>query len=692
MIATTGWRTRALLLTAAASLAMGGCAIAQETNESAALRARALTQAATSGEVQVGAIVLDERNNANSRVLATTSMGGIESYALDGRRRATTQAGEAVGLGVTYGFEIGGAPSTLLATTDAETNTIRFFTHRAGALTEAGAPVTLDFAAENVCFYRHAADGAHYMFIVGDGGEIDQQLVYVNAEGRVAARPVRRVSVPSPLKQCVADSATATAYASEEGVGVWRFSADPEADVSATLIDSARFGGFEGEVGGLALYDGGEGARWLLASAAEAGHVRVYDRANDDAFVGTFTVAPPREGDAISEPGPLFALSSALGREFPNGALAIVDESGPDIKLISFADIAAALNLNVGAPQDPRTAPPRGPFHPVTATVETAPVPSHGDAADDPAIWAHPTNPALSLVVATNKRAGLYVYDMQGQEVQYLPDGKMNNVDLRNGFRLGGSEATIVAASNRTHRTISLYRLDLQTRQLTNIADGPQPTELNDPYGLCMYRNPESGRTYVFVSGDDTRLRQWELIDAGNGRVRTQFVRELAFASQTEGCVADDDSGMLYIGEEDVALWRVSAAPDGGQTMTAVDRVDANPALRDDIEGASLYDLGGGRGYLIVSSQGNNSYAVYRREGRQEYLGSFVVVASPAAGIDGASETDGLDVTSANLGPGFEHGALVVQDGRNVMPQALQNYKYIPWTAIATALNLEVRR
>lgn len=680
------WRSHAMILGAATALA--GCASAQHATPPVIVGAQVATDAAASSEIQVAAIVLD---GSNARLLATTSLGGIEVYGLDGRRQSTTQAGEAAGLAVTYGFDIAGAPATLVATTDAENNTIRFFTYSAGALAEAGAPLQLDFAAENVCFYRHASDGAHYMFIVGDGGEIDQQLIYANTEGRVAARAVRRIGVPSPLKQCVADSETGALYASEESVGVWRFNADPEADVGAILMDSARFGRFDGEVGGIALYDGGDGARWLLASVPEGGHVRVYDRADDDAFVGAFAIAA-RDGEIVGEPGPLFALSSALSAELPVGALAIVDEAGPNIKLAGFADVAAALNLDAGAPQDPRNAPTRGPFPALTATVETTPVPSHGDAADDPAIWTHPTNPALSVVVATDKRAGLYVYDMRGQALQFLADGKMNNVDLRDGFHLGGRDITIVAASNRTQRTISLYRLDPQTRQLTDIADGPQPTELNDPYGLCLYRQPQDGRTFVFVSGDDTRLRQWELRDAGNGRVRAHFVREVPFASQTEGCVADDATGALYVGEEDVALWRLSAAPDGGQAMTAVDRVDANPALRDDIEGASLYDLGDGRGYLIVSSQGNNSYAVYRREGRQEYLGSFVVIASPAAGIDGASETDGLDVTSANLGPGFEHGALVVQDGRNVMPRALQNYKYIPWTAIATALNLEIRR
>jgi 3-phytase len=56
------------------------------------------------------------------------------------------------------------------------------------------------------------------------------------------------------------------------------------------------------------------------------------------------------------------------------------------------------------------------------------------------------------------------------------------------------------------------------------------------------------------------------------------------------------------------------------------------------------------------------------------------------------SETDGLDVSSSNLGPGFEHGALVAQDGRNVMPTENQNFKIIPWSAIADALKLDVRR
>src|SRR5690606_2459671 len=122
--------------------------------------------------------------------------------------------------------------------------------------------------------------------------------------------------------------------------------------------------------------------------------------------------------------------------------------------------------------------------------------------------------------------------------------------------------------------------------------------------------------------------------------------------SQPEGCVADDERGELWLGEEDAALWLSGAEPDAGTEAEVGERIEDNPALADDIEGVALYDLGDGRGYVVACSQGNNSFAVYRREGDREYLGSFVIVADPVLGIDGVSETDGIEVTSRSLGPG----------------------------------------
>lgn len=684
---------RNVMLSASLFAMLGITACAPPAGEEASpspapVAAKHQTVESATGEVSAGTLVLDGQD---ARVIGATALGGLEVYDLSGARLSSSPAGEVVGVDVAYGYDMGGKPVTVVAAVDITQNALRLFQMDGAQLTEIGArAVPLGFAAENVCLFHNSLDRALYAFVVGDGGEVDQQLIYTDVSGRLDARQMRRLSVMSTIKQCVVDDASATVYVSEETVGVWRFNANPEAFAAPELVASPRFGELSGEVGGLAIYNGGDGARWLIASDASAGRLNFYDREKKDAYVGSLTVTGPEGGEAIGEPGPLFGLSHAV-KGFPNGALLVTDEGGSNFKSVSFADIAASLKVSAGAPTDPRVFS-KSPVPTVTPTFETAAVPSFGDAADDPAIWANPANPAQSLVVATDKKGGLFVYDMQGKVVQDLRDGKMNNVDLREGFKLGAENIVLVAASNRTDRSIGLYKLDAASRRLINIADGPQPTELKDPYGLCMHRNTSTGKTYVFVNGDDTRKRQWELVDAGNGKVRANFVREFTFDSQTEGCVVDDASGLLYVNEEDIGLWSLSAAPDGATTLKSVQKIADNPAVKDDYEGIGLYDLGGGRGYLVVSSQGNDTYAVYRREGAQEYLGSFAVAADPVRGIDGISETDGLDVTSRNLGPGFEFGAMIAQDGRNVLPVENQNYKYVPWQSIAKALNLEMRR
>jgi len=670
----------------AASIALALCctAAAQET---ALISARSQTAPTVSKEANAAVLVRDSAKPARSRLVGTSALGGLEVYDLAGKRLGTAPSGEVAAVDVAYDVALGKGKATVLAAIDTTTNSLRLFSMQGEKLTEIGArPLPLGFAAEGICLFRNPLDSALYAFIVGDGGEVDQQILFATAGGKLDARQMRRINVPSPLKQCAADN-KGHVYASEEGVGIWRFNADPEADVSARIIDAPRLGHIEEESGGIAVYDGG-GKRWLIASDASAGQVNVYDRDKHDAFLGAFKVAAPGSSEAIGEPGPLFATGAAYP-SFPNGLLLITDEDGSNYKALAMEDIAKALNLPLDATAAATAEPKK--VAAVTATVETTFAGSYGDAADDPAIWANPQDPAKSLVVATDKKAGLYLYDMQGKVVQFLPVGKMNNVDLREDFELGGEKIVLVAASNRTDKSIGLYRLDTQKRELVDVADGVQPTGLGDPYGLCMYRSPKDQRFYVFVNGDDTRKRQWELVATAQGRVTAKLVRDMNFDSQTEGCVADDHDGTLYVDEEDVALWRMSAEPDGGDAKTAVQKIADNPAVKDDFEGLGIYDLGDGRGYIVVSSQGNDTYAVYRREGKQEYLGSFAVVADPLRGIDGISETDGLEVTSRNLGPGFEHGAMIAQDGRNVMPVENQNYKYVPWESIARALKLEMR-
>lgn len=356
--------------------------------------------------------------------------------------------------------------------------------------------------------------------------------------------------------------------------------------------------------------------------------------------------------------------------------------------LVATACIAA-LWTSLSLAQEPRPTDdlpyPAG-TRTVTPTLETTPVADADDAADDPAIWVDRANPANSVVIGTNKRGGLYVYDLQGKVLQYVPNGRMNNVDLREGFMLGGRPVILVTASDRTNKAIAILALDPATRRLTDVADGIQKSDLSDPYGLCMYRSRRNGETYVFVNDPTGLVRQWRLVATPAGKVRAEVVRSFAFNSQVEGCVVDDERGLLYVGEEDVALWRMKADPSAGDAKTLVAAVKDNPALKDDLEGVGLYAGPGGRGYLVVSSQGNNTYAVFDRKGSNRYIGSFAI-APNGGGVDGVSETDGLDVTSGSL-PGYPDGLLVTQDGYNVHPSENQNFKFVSWRSVMEQLGL----
>ena len=311
----------------------------------------------------------------------------------------------------------------------------------------------------------------------------------------------------------------------------------------------------------------------------------------------------------------------------------------------------------------------------VMATVETDPVPNGGDAADDPAIWVNPNDPAQSVIIGTDKRGGLGVYELSGKQIQYLSDGEMDNVDLRDGFKLGGQTVAIVTASNRKDNTIAVYKINPQTRTLENVAARKIKHGLT-VYGMCMYRSAKTGKIYYFGTSKSGEVEQWELFES-NGKVDAKKARNFKLGSVVEGCVADDELGHLYVAEEAVGIWKYGAEPEAGSNHTQVARV-GDGHLFADVEGLAIAYGKDGVGYLMVSSQGNHSYVVYRREGNNEFVKKFRI--GNGDGVDGCEETDGIDVTTANLGPAFPQGVFVVQDGFN--DKGNQNFKLVPLQAI----------
>jgi 3-phytase len=325
----------------------------------------------------------------------------------------------------------------------------------------------------------------------------------------------------------------------------------------------------------------------------------------------------------------------------------------------------------------PATTPPTG--H-VSATVETAPTSHSGDSADDPAIWINPQDPAASTVIATDKQGALLVYDLQGQLLQSLPVGRVNNVDLRDGFVLGGVPTSLVTFSNRTDNTIGIHAVDPETRLLRNVATQSVATGM-PVLGACMYRSPGSGTVYAFVTSEAGAVQQWELSATEAGTVDATMVRSFSVGSMAEGCVADDEQGILYLAEESVGIWRYGAEPTDAVTGTLIAGASQAGPLVPTIEGLTIAYGPSSTGYLIASSQGDGTFAVYARDAGNSYVGSFDVVAGN--GIDGVSGTDGIDVTTVDLGPDFPSGVFVTQDHTN---EGNQNFKLVPYQQITAIL------
>ncbi|MFH1728498.1 MAG: phytase [Pseudomonadota bacterium] len=341
----------------------------------------------------------------------------------------------------------------------------------------------------------------------------------------------------------------------------------------------------------------------------------------------------------------------------------------------------ASCSMHTGFKQDKKD------FFSVKADLETDPVESSGDAADDPAIWIHPTDKTKSLIIGTDKKKGLAIYNLKGKLLNFHSVGKINNVDLRYGFKLGDRVIDIVGGSDRTNKAIALFELDAEKNELVNIAARKIKVKMKFLYGFTMAYDKKNNKHYAIGVGKLGDVEQYELFDNGKGKIDARLVRFFDVGGCSEGMTVDDELGNLYIAEEGKGIWKISAYPNGGKKKELIDSLE-NKNLEKDLEGVTIYKKNEKEGYLIVSSQGNNSFALYDRQVPHKYFGSFKIIDGEK--VDGVNDTDGIEVTCESILPDFPKGFLVVQDGKNKDgdKKLNQNFKIVSWSKISSILNL----
>lgn len=552
-----------------------------------------------------------------------------------------------------------GYQRTLFASFDTAQNRVLLYSISAAetALQQEFVSETIPYPVEGLCLHKDPQSRLH-LFLLSELYEAHQYLLIPQGQNPDQNQrpwqllPLRTLPTGPGTEFCATLDSDELLLTNEAGQTLWAYSTRPEAEVEREPVDLAAPFGHLGD-GPLGMASTGEQVFVLTDDGPRLHRFQMQD---DELRRSERSLAGADMGSAET------IHVAAYDEEI---TLSLYDEDKRHF----------VLTREAGSPKRERPAP----LPEVIPSAETSPMPQFGDAADDPALWINPQDPSQSLIIGTNKRQGLFVYDLQGRERQRLDVGRMNNVDVRYGARWQGRDVDIAVASNRDLNTLAAFAIDRTSGQVTLVDN--LPTSLDNIYGLCMYQSPDS-RLFVFANDEDGRFAQYR-IETGDTGWRATEVRRFSVPSQPEGCVADDARARLYLGEEDVGIWTLGANPEDDTAMQVFARVGKE--LHDDVEGLALY-IKGDHPYLLASSQGNDSYVLFDTAPPYQVLGAFRIGMNLDSGamIDGASETDGLEIISSNLGGIYGAGLLIVQDGRNVLPQQPQNFKLVPWSAVET--------
>jgi 3-phytase len=281
---------------------------------------------------------------------------------------------------------------------------------------------------------------------------------------------------------------------------------------------------------------------------------------------------------------------------------------------------------------------------------------------DDPAIWVNAANPALSLVIGTDKdeNGGLYVFDLKGKIV----DNKVvrglkrpNNVDIAYGLILNGVPVDIAVTTERMTHNLRIFSLP-DMKAIDNggipVFEGDTATDHRDLMGIALYTSPRK-EIYAIVGRktgplDGGYLHQYLLTDDGKGNVKATLKRKFGKYSgkkEIEAIAVDNEMGYVYYSDEQFGVRKYYADPAKGDAEISI---FAQKGFKEDNEGISIYKLTDSTGYLLVSDQSANLFKVFKREGDNAFVKDLPM---------STNNSDGSEVVSVPLNADFKYGLFV---------------------------------
>jgi 3-phytase len=313
----------------------------------------------------------------------------------------------------------------------------------------------------------------------------------------------------------------------------------------------------------------------------------------------------------------------------------------------------------------------------IQPAVRTEPVKND---ADDPAFWIHPTDPASSLMVGTNKvkapDGALVVFGVDGKIRQTVAGlDRPNNVDIEYGLTLAGATVDIAVATERLQSQLRIFVVNADgLRDVTSTGNtkvfADRQGEQAMPMGISLYKRPGDNAIFAIVAPKngptEGYLAQYRLADDGAGKVKATFVRYFgAFSGkdEIEAVAVDDALGYVYYADEGDGIHKYQANPDHPAASAQLAHF-GRAGFRANREGIAIYARADGTGYVVCTDQLENGseYHVFKREGEAANPHDHSQVVKILRGP--ADSTDGLEITSRPWGPQFPAGAMAAMNSK----------------------------
>lgn len=320
----------------------------------------------------------------------------------------------------------------------------------------------------------------------------------------------------------------------------------------------------------------------------------------------------------------------------------------------------------------------QGPGAPAPASFETAG--RQSARAHDVALWTGRetvfTGARTTGLMILSGTAGLDVVNHDGTRLQHIPVRHLGDVDVA-PLPTETSHFTVLGASSRAPGSAGAVLFRFENVVGGQFARwGTVRTDIAEPTGFCMRQ--WRGRLIAVVTGAAGEVRVFSISEGPNGEPVVHETHRSGLGSCISGCAIDAAAGDLYLSETAVGLWRYPLDPTSTEAPLLVQAMEGR-RLRAPVEGVAVLDDSGR--YLLVSSRGDSSIAVWNISFDPLWVGRFIV---PSGRVDAVTGTTGLDALGTRFG-GLSHGVVALQDSAD---EGGQNFKLVDWGVVRIALGL----